>query len=50
MLARMEFIINNIIQIHPMALVHFDDLEDKDVCQHMARLTRGYDDEIMPKY
>lgn len=25
-LARMEFIINNVIQIHPMALVHFNDL------------------------
>ena len=28
-LARMEFIINNIIKIHPMALVHYEDLEDK---------------------
>ena len=26
-LARMEFIINNTIQIHPMALVRFDELE-----------------------
>lgn len=24
----MEFIINNVIKIHPMALVHFDDLDD----------------------
>ncbi len=31
-LARMEFIINNIIKIHPMALVHFDELKD-----HAAR-------------
>jgi phosphoenolpyruvate synthase/pyruvate phosphate dikinase len=30
-LARMEFIINNIIQIHPRALVEFEDLEDLDL-------------------
>jgi pyruvate, water dikinase len=28
-LARMEFIINDIIKIHPLALVHFDQLKDK---------------------
>ena len=28
-LARMEFIINNIIKIHPMALVHFEELKDQ---------------------
>ncbi|MEA2086062.1 MAG: phosphoenolpyruvate synthase [Chloroflexota bacterium] len=44
-LARMEFIINNIIQIHPMALVHFADLEGKEVRQQIARLTRRYDDK-----
>ena len=27
-LARMEFIINNIIKIHPMALVKFEELKD----------------------
>ena len=27
-LARIEFIINNIIKIHPMALLHFDELQD----------------------
>ena len=30
-LARMEFIINNAIKIHPMALVHFDTLKEKAV-------------------
>jgi pyruvate,water dikinase len=45
-LARMEFIINNIIQIHPMALGHFDNLKDKEVRQQVARLTRGYDDKM----
>ncbi len=44
-LARMEFIINNIIKIHPMALVHFDQVEDKEDCKQIAELTRGYDDK-----
>ncbi len=43
-LARMEFIINNIIKIHPRALVDFDDLEDMQLKDRIARLTRGYDD------
>lgn len=43
-LARMEFIINNIIKIHPMALVHFDELEDKNVKKEIRELTKGYDD------
>ncbi|MFT5467057.1 MAG: pyruvate,water dikinase [Verrucomicrobiales bacterium] len=30
-LARMEFIISNLIKIHPMALVKFDELDDIDV-------------------
>ncbi|MBD3427096.1 MAG: phosphoenolpyruvate synthase [Candidatus Omnitrophica bacterium] len=41
-LARMEFIINNIIKIHPMALVGFDDLEDKSLKKEIEQLTRGY--------
>jgi pyruvate,water dikinase len=44
-LARMEFIINNVIKIHPMALVQFDELEDKNAKQEIAELTRGYDDK-----
>jgi pyruvate,water dikinase len=43
-LARMEFIINNIIKIHPMALVHFDDLEDKEAKRQIRDLTHGYED------
>jgi pyruvate,water dikinase len=42
-LARMEFIINNIIQIHPMALLRYDDLEDKEAKKRIKELTRGYD-------
>jgi len=44
-LARMEFIINNIIKIHPMALVHFDDLEDDTARKQISELTRGYSDK-----
>lgn len=43
-LARMEFIINNIIKIHPMALVHFDDLKDHSARHQIEVLTRGYPD------
>jgi pyruvate, water dikinase len=42
-LARMEFIINNIIKVHPMALVRFDSLKDKKVRQQIEELTQGYD-------
>jgi len=41
-LARMEFIVNNFIKIHPMALVHFDSLEDRKVQDEIQELTRGY--------
>lgn len=44
-LARMEFIINGIIQAHPMALVHFDRLEDKEARQRIRELTRNYPDK-----
>jgi pyruvate,water dikinase len=44
-LARMEFIINNIIKIHPMALVKFEELEDVAARQRIARLTRGFEDK-----
>jgi len=43
-LARMEFIINNIIKIHPMALVHFDELKDHSARHQIEVLTRGYPD------
>ena len=44
-LARMEFIINNIIKIHPMALIHYDDLEDRDAWKMIRDLTQGYPDK-----
>jgi pyruvate,water dikinase len=44
-LARMEFIINNIIKIHPLALTRFDAVEDKDARREIERLRRGYEDK-----
>jgi pyruvate,water dikinase len=41
----MEYVINNVIQIHPMALVHFDALEDADAKARIADLTARYDDK-----
>ncbi|MGE5548651.1 MAG: phosphoenolpyruvate synthase [Solirubrobacterales bacterium] len=43
-LARMEFIIANLIRIHPLALVHFDRLAPQARAQ-VAELTRGYADK-----
>ncbi len=44
-LARMEFVVNNHIKIHPMALVHFDRLTDTKAKEEIAALTRVYDDK-----
>lgn len=41
-LARMEFIINNIIRVHPLALLRYDELEDKAAKKEIQRLTQGY--------
>lgn len=43
-LARMEFVITNAIQIHPMALVHFEHLSDRSARERIAALTSGYAD------
>lgn len=43
-LARMEFIINNLIKIHPMALVHPERVTSEKDLQQIRTLTRGYDD------
>ncbi|WP_341524736.1 phosphoenolpyruvate synthase [Nostoc sp. UHCC 0302] len=47
-LARTEFIIANQIQIHPMALIHFDLLKDEFVKAKIAEITALYDDK--PQY
>ena len=44
-LARMEFIINGTIKIHPLALTRFDQLEDRTAREEIERLTRGYEDK-----
>jgi pyruvate, water dikinase len=41
-LAREEFIITEYIKVHPMALVHFDRVKDKDVRKKINELTQGY--------
>ena len=44
-LARMEFIINNIVKIHPMALIHYDELKDREAWQQIRDITKGYEDK-----
>ncbi|NGX30571.1 MAG: hypothetical protein K940chlam4_01421, partial [Candidatus Anoxychlamydiales bacterium] len=44
-LARMEFIINNIIKVHPMALFYFDKIKSAKTKQIIAKLTKGYLDK-----
>ncbi|MDQ3849267.1 MAG: phosphoenolpyruvate synthase [Actinomycetota bacterium] len=43
-LARMEFIVDNHVKVHPMALARFDELEDEDARREIEELTRGYED------
>ena len=43
-LARIEFIIGNDIKVHPLALMHPDQVEDKAARKTIAELTRGYED------
>src|SRR3546814_16586205 len=45
-LTRMEFIVNNIIKIHPMALVHPERVENRQARQQIRALTRGYREPI----
>ncbi|MGO4892483.1 phosphoenolpyruvate synthase [Flavobacterium sp. W21_SRS_FM6] len=44
-LMRMEFIINNAIRVHPMALHHFDQLQDAEVKKEIETLTHHYPDK-----
>ncbi|GGY76857.1 phosphoenolpyruvate synthase [Marinobacter zhanjiangensis] len=44
-LARMEFIINNVIKIHPLALARFDGVKDRKVRKRIEELTAGYEDK-----
>jgi pyruvate, water dikinase len=44
-LARMEFIIANHIKAHPLALLHFDELEDELAKYKISELTAQYEDK-----
>jgi pyruvate,water dikinase len=44
-LAREEFIINNYIHVHPLALLHHRDLGDEELSEKIAEITQGFDDE-----
>jgi len=44
-LARMEFVINNWIKVHPVALTRFDKLEDDGARKTIEELTRGYENK-----
>lgn len=46
-LMRLEFIINNVIGIHPMALVHFNELQDQKAKAEIDRLTAAYPDKTV---
>jgi len=41
-LARLEFIINNYIKIHPLALLNYNKLKDQSAKKKIATLTAGY--------
>ena len=44
-LAREEFIINSFIQVHPLALIHFDKIHNKQVRKKIKEITIGYKDK-----
>ncbi|MDA5092841.1 phosphoenolpyruvate synthase [Aliiroseovarius sp. KMU-50] len=44
-LARMEFVINNEVQVHPLALTRFEELTDTGVQNEIDQLTRGYENK-----
>jgi pyruvate,water dikinase len=44
-LLRMEFMISNTLQIHPMALVRYDELPEDNVKKQIAAITRRYTDK-----
>ncbi|AFY77326.1 MAG: phosphoenolpyruvate synthase [Hydrococcus sp. C42_A2020_068] len=44
-LARLEFIIANHIKAHPLALIHFDELQDDSVKAEIAELTKLHQDK-----
>ncbi len=43
-LARVEFIVNDHVQVHPLALTRFDELADAEARRQIETLTHGYAD------
>ena len=43
-LARLEFVISEVIRIHPLALVHFDQVPEGPEREEIERLLEGWDD------
>jgi pyruvate,water dikinase len=43
-LARMEFLINNVIKVHPLALTRFEELSDEQAREQIEALTAPYAD------
>lgn len=41
-LLRMEFMITHIVKVHPMALINFNNLNDKKAKKEIAKITRTY--------
>ncbi|HDP73907.1 MAG TPA: phosphoenolpyruvate synthase [Candidatus Woesearchaeota archaeon] len=44
-LAREEFIIGSYIRVHPLALIHFDSLDDEGLKRQISEITEGYPDK-----
>ena len=44
-LLRMEFMITHIVKIHPMALIHFNKMEDVSVKKEIEKITFAYPDK-----
>ncbi|PVZ14315.1 phosphoenolpyruvate synthase [Actinomycetospora cinnamomea] len=44
-LARMEYLVNNVIQAHPLALLHLDEVSDPDARRQIEELTAGWEDK-----
>lgn len=44
-LMRLEFIITHQVQVHPMALIHFDQIKSEEVKKRIERITAGYNDK-----
>jgi pyruvate, water dikinase len=44
-LMRLEFVINNSIRIHPLALVRFDEIKQKKTKKAIEHITAGYSDK-----